>query len=213
MNEETKQKLLNAGFIPDNYNRMAIENVNFSISVKPSISKKNGFYVAVINKRLEKESHVTHSVDFEFHVQELNKACYPFNGCKDLNFEGKKYSWEECFKEWGYYVEQNSDIIPVTGMEARNRNKNIFKTESAAISGGLAHAQLTHIVAAINADFEHSINGHYFFPIIENGIIKEGWASNNRKLNPFKMNSKEACAKLIETNSDLLYQYFETEKP
>jgi len=206
MNEEIKNKLRNAGFEAIKDTRL-----DWSIMKKTPLYKiyinPNNNHVAIDNNN---DALVFEGVPFE-NLEELNKICYPFNGLKDLTFDGKQYTWEECLgREKGWYVDEFSTIDYTTEIIVDEDHRNVCPTEDNAISIG-ATTQLMQICKKINEDFP-SYGHHSHYPVLS----KDGtfdWTCFDLKINQFPMNSEEAVKKLIETNSDLLYQYFETEKP
>jgi len=203
MNEEIKKKLVNAGFskITEEWNFLVIKGQNHSISINKDLTMVRVYPFKSVR-----------FIEAKFtNLEELNKICYPFNNFKDLNFEGKKYTWEECLDtEKGYFVGSCSEVNNYTEMTATYRNKNICPTEKNAISIG-ATTQLMQICKRINEDFDKTNEGFYYPLLASYGAIEVRYST--WKYNHLPMNSEEAAEALIKTNLPLLKQYFETEKP
>lgn len=206
MNEEIKNGLLNAGFKKSKSAYLINRGEFHTIYIPLLFANEQKVIIDIKIGEVQKTILTKDWANFE----ELSKICYTFNGCKDLNFKAKSYQWEDCVKEDGFFIDTASNV---RGLEHviddlnRNAMKSTFTTESAAISGGLAHPMISQVVEAINADFECNSNELNYYPTLSHGVVD--WACMGIKINPFAMNSEEAVKKLIETNTPLLLQYFE----
>jgi len=208
MNEETKKKLRNAGL------KEQADNIAFSKSCGEFLITLELLHETIIVHIIREGQQVISKAANT--LEDVNKICYPFNGCQDLNFERKQYTWEECLDtEKGYYIDEFSTVDSATEIVIEENNKNICPTEKNAISI-LATTQLMQICKRINEDFPRSSEDidkkTYYYPV-SIGFDFILWIDRSAKVNQFQMNSEEAVNELIRTNKALLNQYFETEKP
>jgi len=204
MNEETKKKLRNAGL------KEQADNIAFSKSCGEFLITLELLHETIIVHIIREGQQVISKAANT--LEDVNKICYPFNGCQDLNFERKQYTWEECLDtEKGWYVDEFSTIDYATELIVEENNRNLCPTEDNAISIG-ATTQLMQICKRINEDFEAEDDMRYS-PMIYDRKVEYYKHHKNHKFGTLTMNSVKAFKALIETNSDLLYQYFETEKP
>jgi hypothetical protein len=211
MNEEITKGLRNAGFKED-VDIFRKIGKDFKVAVHLEHANRPTFLVKVYAK-LEHSWYKITTNSFT-DLPHLSQICFPFNGCQPLDFEAPQYRWEDCVNGGGFLVTGYQDSVTTVEIKSkyeRNGQRNVFTTESAAISGGLAHPQLSHIVAKINEDFpERDADGNFCYPVLcKDGCIMEGAYWSRFKVNPFAMNNDQALAKLKETNTPLLLQYFE----
>lgn len=202
MNNEIKRKLELAGFEDIEQNDWLIlkNTALYKIYINFELSR-----VAIDNKN---DKLVLSGIEFK-DLDQLNKICYPFNGCQDLNFEEKQYTWEECFKtKIGFYVGGNGGVYERTSLNKSTLNKTVCPTEKSAISIE-ATTQLMQICAKINEDFPSEDEYDYYPHLDMNG--KLDWVQTYHKYNSFKMNSAAGVKALLESNTPLLNQYFEHE--
>jgi len=203
MNEETKKKLRNAGL------KEQADNIAFSKSCGEFLITLELLHETIIVHIIREGQQVISKAANT--LEDVNKICYPFNGCQDLNFERKQYTWEECLDtEKGWYVDEFSTIDYATELIVEENNRNLCPTEDNAISIG-ATTQLMQICKRINEDFDKTNEGFYYPLLASYGAIEVRYST--WKYNHLPMNSEEAAEALIKTNLPLLKQYFETEKP
>lgn len=137
--------------------------------------------------------------------EKAEKLAKDYKHIEDTIPKGKSYTWAECFKGKGYYIEADSEILFEGIANALESHKNISTTEKVCKSH-LAACQLSHIIEAINKDFEDSGVPKSICYDDKNGFCMsfDRWALP-------ALNSQEAGEKLIETNETLLKQYLGVE--
>lgn len=117
----------------------------------------------------------------------------------------KTYTWFECFKKKGFYLEIDSKIYMAEGI-ASEISKNIATSEKVCKSH-FAACQLSHIIERLNEDFGGDDNIIVICQKMSDGRcvflaeLKGTWAL------PY-IKSSRVYHKLLETNLQLLNQYF-----
>jgi len=120
----------------------------------------------------------------------------------------KQYTWEECFKGCGYYLDSGCMISETTLTKPDEYDKNVAITEK-VLKSHLAACQLSHIIEAINKDFEQGVS----VAISANKAFNCGFQISDYIVWSLpRLNSTDAGLKLIETNTPLLLQYFGVEE-
>jgi len=121
----------------------------------------------------------------------------------------KAYTWEECFQGKGYWShkgliksDMQGDFLPVSGNTTIATTQKIIQSNDAA-------CQLSHIIEAINKDFQEGIS----VAISANKAFNCGFQIGDYIVWALpRLNSTDAGLKLIETNRPLLLQYFGIEE-
>jgi len=116
----------------------------------------------------------------------------------------KAYTWEECFQGDGHYLDSGCMIQKVKITNPDEYDKNVATTEK-ILKSHLAACQLSHIIEAINKDYEAVSPTSCFYA---GGVFH---ASGMNWALPYLVSS-DAMVKLIETNRTLLLQYFGVEE-
>jgi hypothetical protein len=145
--------------------------------------------------------------ELEQQAKELNENIEAFKRQLEATKpKEKQYTWEESFQQKGYWCMKNSELTFDIDLDTVESNVSIATTAK-VIKSHLAACQLSHIIEAINNDYqmdkEVSVK-------VTNENILEVWGEYEWPLP--KLNSVEAAEKLIETNKPLLLQYFGVEE-
>jgi len=113
----------------------------------------------------------------------------------------KQYTWKECFSGVGFALTGLSNMAQYENiLDNSYENQNVATTEK-VIESNLAACMLSHIIEAINKDFEAVAPTSCFYSQGYFHASEMVWAL------PY-LHSVDAMLKLIETNKPLLLQYF-----
>jgi len=142
----------------------------------------------------------------EQQAKELNDKIEAFKRQLEKPKE-KAYTWEECFKEEGHFLSHHSKIEWMASMKANSIRHNVATTEK-VIQSNLAACQLSHIIEAINKDFDG--DGDFCVHFNGSGMYldysqKYIWALP-------MLNSIPAYECLVKHHTTLLKQYFGVEE-
>jgi len=137
---------------------------------------------------------------------ELNKQWW---NIKQMQPKEKAYSWKECFQGKGFWASANGLIKSEMHGDfcAVPENTTIATTEK-VIKSNDAACQLSHIIEAINKDFDGDEKLAFVFDIEDNELQ---WSGIYNWSLP-ALNSQSACNALKRTNKPLLLQYFGVEE-
>lgn len=145
-------------------------------------------------EQLEKQL-AEHKIKLAAFESELQKA-------KEVQKE-KGYAWEECFSGVGFCVTSRSNISRHNDLSGDKDNANVAATEKVCLSH-LASCQLSHIIEAINKDFE----GDSSLAIVYDKEGGDFYYSDNYEWCLPKIRSLKGFHALVKYQTPLLKQYF-----
>ena len=146
-------------------------------------------------EQLEKQL-AEHKIKLAAFESELQKA-------KEVQKE-KGYAWEECFSGIGFALSGLSQINHYENKLDNNfENKNVAATQR-VIKSNLAACMLSHIIEAINKDFE----GDSSLAIVYNKEDGDFYYSDNYEWCLPKIRSLKGFHALVKYQTPLLKQYF-----
>ena len=141
----------------------------------------------------------------EQQAKELNDKIETFKKQLAEKQKQKSYTWSECFQRKGFYLSDDSKIIENSISVPLPSHCNLATNEK-VITSNLAACKLSHIIEAINKDFEGSDNLS-----VSMNYQKNTFSISIRNWSMPRINTKEAAKVLIKTNRSLLLEYFGVE--
>ncbi len=130
-----------------------------------------------------------------------------YKGIESVMPKEKTYTWEDSFSREGFYLAVDSEIEHESLTNPVSSNRNIATTEK-VIKSYLAACMLSHIIEAINKDFDNGIQ----VAISANRAFKNNFQISDYNIweLPY-LNSIEAAECLIKHHTPLLNQLFGVE--
>lgn len=150
----------------------------------------------------------------EQQAKELNDKIEAFKRQLEKPKE-KAYTWEECYHnsiDRTAFIATGGSVIMVdiNKYPCVENNKNISATEKVCKSH-LAACKLSHIIEAINKDFEAHEPMSIYYDLSAVDRTAFYFSNTNCWALPY-LNSESACDALIKTNTPLLLQYYGVEE-
>jgi hypothetical protein len=112
------------------------------------------------------------------------------------------YSWGNSFKGEGFKINNNSAIEHEKTLTPSLLNTAVFKTEKQAKSA-LAMAQLSHIIAEANGDWDNYTNKHVLSRVGD--VVANTWYNMSYHFLAFK--SAEIRDEVYAQNKQLIHDY------
>ncbi len=142
--------------------------------------------------------------------EKVLKMVMDYESAETEHQKEKTYTWEESFQNKGFYLEATEiEQTTTTTLLATPSNYNVATTEK-VVKSNLAACQLSHIIEAINKDFEEVEQISIYFDASNNNRDSLYTSKSNVWALPF-LNSEASAICLLERHQKLLKQYFGVE--